>query len=237
MSESKNNQDIQIVNPPCLANLLLLKEKFIEGLKAYNVTYEDILAGKWRYCGGDGDKNYIKLFFRNKTEPKIIRKSNCVCGHPIIRNYYISDGDDIIILGSTCIKRFLPESSRTCDDCKAPHKNRKVNRCKDCRLKKCDNCDRPYHYLLGSNGSPIKTCLYCKFGKCDICNNPYESSFDSRHKRCAFCRIGKCDKCKNPCNPKYNNCYKCAMADLHACKNCDRLCNKRFERCYTCAFL
>ena len=218
-------------------SLACCTERFIEGLKAYNISYEDILNGKWRYCGGDEDRNYFNLFFKNKDKPKIVRKTACVCEQEIIHNYYITDGNDILILGSTCIKRFLPNNSRTCDDCGSSHKNRKVNRCKDCRLKKCDDCDRPYRSAPDTTGPLIRRCLYCKFGICDKCNNPYDSLFAAKNKRCAFCRIGKCDSCNRPCNPKYDNCYSCAMAKVHACENCNRLCNKRFERCYTCAFL
>lgn len=130
------------------------KSQFIEGLKNYNISYEDI--GKWRYCGGDGDESYFELFFRNKNKPNIVRQNECICGQKIIRNYFISDGNDILILGSTCIKRFLPNKSRTCDDCGAFHKNRKVNRCKYCRIGKCDVCNKVCNFKY-------KKCYTCAF--------------------------------------------------------------------------
>lgn len=106
----------------------------------YNVTINELK--EYAYCGGDSGAhlNYYKKTV-NKTIPK--KKSYCICGHHIEKNCYIRKDDKIIILGRCCIKKFIPkdQQGRHCEKCKKPHKNRKVNRCNDCRLGFCDDCD------------------------------------------------------------------------------------------------
>lgn len=110
-----------------------MSKEFIKGLADYGLTYEEVC--KWKYCGGDTKrhKNYFKLACPNDDIPNY--ESRCVCGHYIKENCYITDpmGDRLLIIGNTCIKRFIPKSARTCEICGANHKNRKVNKCNDCR--------------------------------------------------------------------------------------------------------
>jgi hypothetical protein len=112
-----------------------LTKKFIEGLKNYNLTYNDILNNNFYYCGGDNNShlNYFKLIYNDKKLPE--KKEKCICGHEIRDNCYITDGNIILILGNCCIKKFLPKdkSGRTCEKCGKPHKNRKYNICNDCK--------------------------------------------------------------------------------------------------------
>uniref|UniRef100_A0A6C0BA18 DM2 domain-containing protein n=1 Tax=viral metagenome TaxID=1070528 RepID=A0A6C0BA18_9ZZZZ len=112
-----------------------LTERFIEGLKNYNVTYDEIIKGNWKYCGGRSGchLNYFKVSCKNDDLPK--QQDKCICGHAISENCYITNDEFILVLGSCCIKKFLPKtkSSRTCEKCGDPHKNRKVNRCNKCR--------------------------------------------------------------------------------------------------------
>jgi hypothetical protein len=108
-----------------------LTEKFIKGLKDYNLSMDQM--DNWSYCGGNcgRHKNYFKLTCPNDDIPELVCK--CVCGHNIVENCYITDGESIMILGNCCIKKFIKNSGRTCEECKNPHKNRKDNRCNDCR--------------------------------------------------------------------------------------------------------
>lgn len=119
-----------------------LTERFIEGLKKYNISYEDIQHGKFKYCGGNKGRhlNYYKLNFNEKPLPNYTNK--CICNHDIKENCYISDGNTILILGNCCIKKFIPHNSRTCEICNQPHRNRKVNRCNNCRKGICDDCGK-----------------------------------------------------------------------------------------------
>jgi len=80
----------------------------------------------------------------------------CVCGHHIAENCYITDGERILILGICCIKKFIPKNTRTCEKCEEPHKNRIVNRCNNCRIGVCDNCSK-------NCNESYKKCYNCAF--------------------------------------------------------------------------
>ena len=45
-------------------------ERFKQGLKDFNLTYEQIMKSGWNYCGGnfDSHKNYYKLRFGEEEE-------------------------------------------------------------------------------------------------------------------------------------------------------------------------
>ena len=135
---------------------LELTTKFIKGLKNYNLTYDEIKNSNWKYCGGRTGHhlNYFKLCFKNNKLPDIVNE--CVCGHHIEENCYITDGKEILVLGNCCIKKFISKSSRTCDNCGEPHKNRIVNRCNNCRKGICDDCDKKCNEIY-------KKCYDCAF--------------------------------------------------------------------------
>jgi len=141
-----------------------LTNKFIEGLKNYNLTQQDIINNNFHYCGGDKKShlNYYKLIFKDKVLPE--KKTNCICGHAIRENCYITDDKVILTLGNCCIKKFLSKekSGRTCEKCGLPHKNRVCNMCNECRYgKNCMKCgkEKNKEYLK------YKTCYNCYFGK------------------------------------------------------------------------
>lgn len=130
-----------------------LTNRFIEGLKKYNLTYDEIKKNNWRYCGGEKERHfrYFELFFGHRNLPE--RTDECVCGHHIKENCYITDGEYVLILGNCCIKKF-GINLRRCDKCNEPHKNRTVNRCNKCRVGCCDKC--------GKNcKEQYKTCYNC----------------------------------------------------------------------------
>ena len=128
-----------------------LTKRFIQGLKNYDLTLEEIQSSNWRYCGGTNGAhlNYFKLMFKNK-KPLLPHEDKCVCGHPIRENCFITDGTRFIVLGTCCIKKFVRYNSRTCEECGEPHRNRIVNLCNDCRKNVCEKCgeecDYPYRY-------------------------------------------------------------------------------------------
>ena len=84
-------------------------------------------------------------------------QERCVCGHKIKENCYITKDDSLLVLGNCCIKKFLPNSGRTCENCDKPHRNRKVNRCNSCRIGVCDDCNTKCN-------PDYKTCYNCYFG-------------------------------------------------------------------------
>lgn len=119
---------------------------FKKGLKEkYNLNYEDVKYN-YRYCGGNKDRhyNYWKLVNKDKKLPK--HESNCVCNHHIEENCYITNGDDILVLGNCCIKAFVIKCNRTCEICGDTHRNRTDNKCNLCRqkekTKKCISCNK-----------------------------------------------------------------------------------------------
>ena len=129
-----------------------LTNKFIKGLNDYGLSYDEIST--WKYCGGNmgSHLNYFNICCKNEVLPK--RVDECVCGHRIQENCYITDNKRILILGNCCIKKFIPKSFRTCEKCKEPHKNRVVNRCNNCRKGICDQCDKKCNKLY-------KKCYTC----------------------------------------------------------------------------
>lgn len=111
-----------------------LSHRFIEGLEKYNLTYEEIKD--WKYAGGNKGRhyNYFVMICGDNAKP-LPHTNNCVCNHYIEENCYIRNGNDFLILGNCCIKKFIPMNTRTCKYCNSPHRNRKNNICNGCRKK------------------------------------------------------------------------------------------------------
>ncbi len=138
-----------------------VSQRFIDGLKDYNLTLKEIKESGWKYAGGDefagtGPLNYFMSIFG--AEPWRAYGEDipdeCICGHPIKRHYFITDKneEDLLCIGSECIKRFLPENvqGRTCSMCMAPHRRTKHRICFDCenqikneQKKLCADCGGP----------------------------------------------------------------------------------------------
>ena len=153
------------------------KQRFIEGLRHYNLKYEEIFNGGWTYAGGEPGSdmidpsrkrqshyNYFKLMFgHDRTPPP---STHCVCGHKIKQNCYIVDKTKkkFVHLGNCCIKKFMigASSGRTCEECGDKHINRKDNKCNECRIPKCKYCNK--------RDNKIKSiCLDCESIRCIRC--------------------------------------------------------------------
>ena len=132
-----------------------VSKRFMEGLKKIDLTYDEIQT--YKYAGGDQKSHldYYKLIYKDIKLPD--HKSSCICGHHIEENCYISNlkNDKIIVLGNCCIKRFVPKSKRTCDECGKEHRNSKINKCNDCKIKYCSKCFK-------FNGVKYKYCYDCR---------------------------------------------------------------------------
>ena len=115
----------------------ILNKRFMKGLEEYGLTLEDIEKSGWKYCGGKSrhHRNYFKLIYGKDAEYPT-HSTRCVCGHFIEENCYITNGEEILILGNVCIKKFLnsDKAGRTCEKCDAPHQNSKDNFCNKCRV-------------------------------------------------------------------------------------------------------
>jgi hypothetical protein len=150
--------------------------RFTNGLKQYNLTQEELI--NWKYCGGNTGShlNYFRLCFGDK-EPLPEHTNKCICGHPITENCYIENGEELIVLGSCCVKRFITKR-RTCGICNEPHKNIKINRCNDCRVK-CDKCRKEYKH------GKFSLCSDCRKGTCDICSKKCNPNYNT----CYTCKF------------------------------------------------
>lgn len=168
-------------------------QRFIEGLKEYGLTMNDM--NNFVYKGGNNGShlNYYKLSYKNDELPP--DKDICICGHKIIKNCYISNGSQLLTLGICCIKRFIPKEKqrRTCECCGCSHKNRKNNLCNICREKSnitCKCCGY-FHKILTNN----------------LCNKCIEKPTRYKNNKliniCIECGIDICDKFK------YSYCYYC----------------------------
>jgi hypothetical protein len=157
------------------------------------------------YCGADTDSGTKRDYFFTKNPgvrelPKY--KTACVCGHTIVKNFYIQHipTKKNIVVGSCCIKRYLPEESqgKTCSECGAPHQNKTVDMCNECRPS-CDTCDD----------------RYAAQDSCSSCNKLFDSFHCSKHRY-----MRTCYKCKNQWVKKCIGCEEQTILMPIECKDC-----------------
>ena len=150
-----------------------IKPALKNGLEENGYTIEE-LQKDWIYCGSNGGPSqrhggiimahpgrleYWKQHCRHRGMPDCLPDwdNYCPCKQKLItENAYLTtkkrqeDGEyHYMIIGSCCIKSFMPDGlSKICEDCGEPHKNRKDNKCNDCRDfhkegKKCPGWGNP----------------------------------------------------------------------------------------------
>ena len=116
--------------------------KFANGLREYGLNAREVME-KWKYAGGNLGKHrdyFIQVF---KTPHLPNYEKHCVCHIPIKLQFYLRDNcNNLLVVGSHCIKKFVKQNGRTCEKCSQPHKNDDVNRCNECRVGLCDKCDK-----------------------------------------------------------------------------------------------
>ena len=125
-----------------------MKKRFIEGLKKYNLTKEDIENSNYKFIGGDNEvysKRGEKILGKEKFQEILEntpKKDKCICNHSIKVNCYIqSNSCNILVLGFCCIKKFIPNGlNKICENCGEKHNNRKDNKCNICRMINCLMC-------------------------------------------------------------------------------------------------
>jgi Domain of unknown function (DUF5710) len=188
-----------------------LSKKFLNGLlNTYGITESEL--DNYNYCGGDTEehKRYFKIYFKNclKTVEMPSHKDKCVCGHRIKRNCFITNDIDILVIGNCCIKKFMKNSGRTCNECGAPHKNIKINKCNDCKKehlkRRCLLCDDKLN-----NYSEDLYCDECMTNKCNECGD-----YCGLYKLCEFCyKNKKCIKCGEN-SGKYKKCLTCKNNEI-----------------------
>ena len=87
-----------------------LTRKFIQGLEAHGLTYEEVKQN-WKYAGGNMGRhlNYYNLCYSHLQPPALTDR--CVCEHLIKENCYATDGKDFLVIGNCCIKKFLAQKT------------------------------------------------------------------------------------------------------------------------------
>ncbi len=110
-----------------------LTKRFRNGLKRLNITEEELIDDYF-YIGGDFS-HHLKLYQKHNIKPLPPKNHRCICGHKIRNNIFISNGENILSLGSSCFQKFCPKTVKLCEDCGYKHRNRKDNICNKCRKK------------------------------------------------------------------------------------------------------
>jgi len=161
-----------------------ISKQFQKGLAEYDLSIDDLT--KWRYCGGNKGRhlNYFRKCCPNDDKPE--NKDECICGHAIVENCYITNGPELLIVGNCCINRFLPKENagRSCEICKKRHKNRKDNLCHDCRKnngKTCEICRKPHRNIKDN------LCNHCRHNNGGICMICGAETMKKSFKKCVKC--------------------------------------------------
>jgi len=124
-------------------------QRILEELTLLGITWEEFQT--FKYAGGErgSHANYFNIAYPNIKRP--MHKDKCICGKKgLVENCYVVKDGIFIVLGNCCIKKYVPQSGRTCEDCGESHKNRTTNKCNECKKKKrCLDCNvlitRRYH--------------------------------------------------------------------------------------------
>ena len=138
------------------------------------MTIEDL--DDWKYCGGNLGRHYNYWVLQYGNTPLPEEEIECVCYHPIKEQCYITNGEELLVLGNCCIQKFVAKCTRTCERCGDPHKNRIINRCNNCRDKGfCKNCKTKIDekYTLCYTCKNTSECIQCG----DHCNPRFKMCY------------------------------------------------------------
>lgn len=90
------------------------------------------------YYGGREGRHFNYLARARQTGDPALpdETTTCLCGHTIREQTFVVHRETrkIAVLGSCCIKRFIPNAGRTCATCGDAHQSRIDNFCAPCRL-------------------------------------------------------------------------------------------------------
>ena len=90
---------------------------------------EKMCEDGWTYCGSREKGCYLK-----ESIPYIPdHEPYCICGHPIEYNYFIMNPEKtkVVVVGSKCIEQFTNGLLKTCELCRAPHRNIAYDLCNE----------------------------------------------------------------------------------------------------------
>ncbi len=220
----------------------LPSKKFINSLHRYNLTLDKLRKDQYERINVfnlkkniknsndlyicKNEYNKLKKFIHNYTNNNINviynfkltdYKYKCIC-NTIIHNLHAIMNikkDTILIIGSTCIKCFVPNYLyNTCDICNEKTYN---------RIKK---------------GEII--CKSCKTKIINQKNYEYERDLNLYKKEDELKKIifhNKCIHCNKIINNKFKYCYKCYVYNNNMkkkCLNCNKKIKDSYDYCYKC---
>ena len=94
----------------------------------YNVD-RDALEKNWKYHGHLQDVEDRQYGVHSLNIPIPAYTNRCICGHYIKTNCVVSDGTHAVVVGTTCVDKFMPIPKKQMDDL---HKERVLAR-RTCR--------------------------------------------------------------------------------------------------------
>ena len=110
--------------------------------------------------------DFCNDFIPCETPLEIPIKDKCICDHNIKHNYtYIHNkNNDVLILGSCCIKKFstMYKNRRTCIDCNITIRKNTDNYCSECRSYKKIEIQRQKEQDAFIQSCRCKKCGYLK---------------------------------------------------------------------------
>ena len=193
-----------------------LSQRFINGLKQYNLTPKEVAT--WKYCGSIHmgrplrPNDHLALYLQSHPEfkiPKLVE--NCVCEHDIKENWFITNGKITLIIGNCCVKKFTISGTKLqCSKCGVVIKRAVgINLCPACKkIKHCKICK--VEFIGCKTTTCCKKCRKYQYEqKCELCN----AKFTTGRRN-----IIRCENCKNLEKCKCGTYYDAAK--YATCRDC-----------------
>jgi hypothetical protein len=156
-------------------------KRFEENLKIYNEEH------KTNYTFEDVQEKFIDAGEVNKNKIK------CMCDHDIKKNFEIKNEETghTMIVGSICIKKYIPKAMSKCKECKLKFKFNGKKYCRICRRKisiKCNKCYKIYKIRRYKTKKNIKCkdCVEDEKNRCKRCNRMIDGN---KYEYCYNCNI------------------------------------------------
>lgn len=199
-------EKLHITDKISMDNLInLMRRKILNAEKFKN--------SEWKYCGNnfsDEGVRYYQNFFKNTCGEEMLP---CICGRPLLRNCYINNGIDTLVMGVCCIEKLIKTEGFDCNYCKCCEIKikKRGEYCKNCKYR-CEVCD-----IILSKAQKEK----------NICKSCEENNI--RLSKC--CRLCKNHNLKNyPCN-NFIIFSQNSTIDNSFCEKCQEIIDKKRCEC------
>ncbi len=246
-THSKHVRDERVVNKPTRRNVVY-EIRFRNGMRNLGITPEEQAdKSNFQYYGGDYlsyDADFVCIQNQSTVPiPRPKKTFRCVCGQKIEKNAYVKYRDMIIVLGSCCINRYMPDvSCRRCVECGERNRRRVINRCTTCSETMCDRCNGPKTNARMRLCDSCRLCNICPRRKplgsdycigcqeknprpCDECTHVFVNP-DPGVVMCATCTSTHCSSCRGPWRRGWGPRNHADCDDCRLGKTC-RICDER----------